>query len=203
MFQLAQVMWCLITHCQPPDGPVPELVSVQPQGSDEASDDDQDEDQGRLEVTRHQPRRGKRVPTVAVAARPRPPSSRTAPSKAKAKQAGRDDKVQGPAVGKKKWTYGNYICHDDVELFKNVDVDLRRLVMRCMMDEPVDRPGMAEIRRTIDEKLYQQWSPNDTDVMEDMEDCYHGISFPTEHPKGRLDRVRSAPTRMAPNGKNN
>ena len=41
MFQLAQVMWCLITHCQPPDGPVPELVSLQPQGSDEASDNDQ------------------------------------------------------------------------------------------------------------------------------------------------------------------
>lgn len=201
MWALAQVMWCLITHCQPPTGPVPELVSVQPPDPDEEPDIGQASKKNIPKVTNMQPcriqpaRATKRVATATPTGAARPPSKRRAPAKAnakaKAKPAKGNDKAQDAEDVRKKWTYGNYICHDDIPVFQNVDPDLRTLVMRCMMDEPADRPGMTEIRKIIDSKLHAQWDPNDTDLKDDMDQCFNNVPPPAAHPKEVLAEVRN------------
>ncbi|KAK3311806.1 hypothetical protein B0H66DRAFT_609065 [Apodospora peruviana] len=64
---------------------------------------------------------------------------------------GRPRKIRPRDAKKKtKWTYGGYLLQ---EQFEHVDMDLRRLVMRCMMDDPADRPEMEEIGAMIEAKL--------------------------------------------------
>ncbi|KAK0725075.1 kinase-like domain-containing protein [Lasiosphaeris hirsuta] len=85
LWGMGLIMWCLITHCVPPYGPLPEAFSE-----------------------------------------PNMPD---------------------------RWSYGVYILNDDIPRFGSVDKDLRKLVMRCLMDDPAHRPSMAEISQAIKAKL--------------------------------------------------
>ena len=64
---------------------------------------------------------------------------------------------------KRKWTYGKYLLRNDIALFSAMDLDLRALVARCLMDEPRDRPEMDEIRAIIDAKLASDWNAAEDD----------------------------------------
>ncbi|KAK0702993.1 kinase-like domain-containing protein [Lasiosphaeria miniovina] len=88
LWQLGQVMWCLISHRVPPSGPIPENV----------------------------------VP----------------------------DGGHGPM----RWTYGKFITRNaPPDVFTDTDLELRNLVVRCMMDDPADRPEMDELERIISEGI--------------------------------------------------
>jgi hypothetical protein len=87
-----------------------------------------------------------------------------------------------------KWTYGLYVCDNDSWPFPYVDKDLRTLVMRCMMDDPADRPEMAEIRRILDDKLSQDWGSDPTGD----EGLFSDPPPPVSHKKEQLDEIRLA-----------
>ncbi|KAK0654785.1 kinase-like domain-containing protein [Cercophora newfieldiana] len=95
LWSIGMVMWCLITGCLPPDGPMPELGP-----------------------TRQPPANGVRR------------SRRVAES-------------QAP----RRWTYGDFLCADpyDRGVDDQEDMQLRTLVMRCLMDDPADRPSLHEL----------------------------------------------------------
>ncbi|KAK3331514.1 hypothetical protein B0H66DRAFT_598995 [Apodospora peruviana] len=80
---------------------------------------------------------------------------------------GRPRKIRPRDAKKKtKWTYGGYLLQ---EQFEHVDMDLRRLVMRCMMDDPADRPEMEEIGAMIEAKLASE-EEEDADEDQAMHD---------------------------------
>lgn len=207
MWAFGQVMWCLITQCHPPEGPIPEKVENIPENP--SPDDDyeigRDVDDGKHDIGRppepprraQPPRRAKKMPTASHVenAKTAKATVRTGPAK-KRKQAiegARTPKHIG-GDGRPKWSYGNYICRDDNERFCKVDPQLRAIVMRCMMDEPRDRPNMSEIRQTIDGKLFGVRDINDPDhakLADDMRCLYHEPSPPEMQPEERLSRVCS------------
>ncbi|KAK3335225.1 kinase-like domain-containing protein [Cercophora scortea] len=49
-----------------------------------------------------------------------------------------------------RWTYGGWL---NSEQFAAIDPDLRKLVVRCMMDDPADRPEMQELQKIIRRKV--------------------------------------------------
>lgn len=93
---------------------------------------------------------------------------------------------------KEFWTYGSFLM--DEERFGNVDIDLRFLVARCMMDKPADRPSMQELQAAIQAKLNQEldldapeiWS--DEDIM-DWSSQFFGMppNMPTWRPQDIQD----------------
>ncbi|KAK4443351.1 hypothetical protein QBC34DRAFT_443402 [Podospora aff. communis PSN243] len=64
----------------------------------------------------------------------------------------RSRRHRGPTPLAKKWTYGRYIVEDN-PLFDHIDLELRTLVMRCMMDNPNDRPGLQEMEAIFDRNV--------------------------------------------------
>jgi hypothetical protein len=57
----------------------------------------------------------------------------------------------------RKWTYGKYIYEGGTAVhYADIDRDLRELVMRCMMDNPADRPEMEVVRGIIKAKISRQ-----------------------------------------------
>jgi hypothetical protein len=68
-----------------------------------------------------------------------------------------------------KWTWGAFLLDTMLSdghtqrLFHDTDVDLRELVMRCMMDDPADRPGMQELERIFEQKLRGRWRGVESD----------------------------------------
>ena len=103
-------MWSLITQHQPPDVPIPEVVTAQPGWTGQGV------------------RRSRK-------------------------------KSFNPPRG---WTYGNLLrkqetCPRRERVIDAVDEDLRTLIMRCMMDNPMDRPDLDELRMVIDAKLKKGW----------------------------------------------
>ncbi|KAL2261801.1 hypothetical protein VTK26DRAFT_3275 [Humicola hyalothermophila] len=170
MWQLAQVMWCLITHFEPPDGPFPQQVDAQhlPDYTEESG------------VAGSSDGNGRATGAGGEGASARRNSRARAGVKRKAEQ-------QEP-----KWSHGTYLCRDDVDIFKNVDIDLRRLVMRCMMDDPADRPEMEEIREILDKKLGEQL---DLDLW-----TQNLPSDPPDHPGSALDAWLNQPVAAQPPG---
>ncbi|KAK4444726.1 kinase-like domain-containing protein [Podospora aff. communis PSN243] len=69
----------------------------------------------------------------------------------------------GPNV---KWTWGGYMLENSRGplLFRQTDMDLRELVMRCMMDDPYDRPEMEELQEIIDRKVRGPWTGTQSDA---------------------------------------
>ncbi|KAK0725909.1 kinase-like domain-containing protein [Lasiosphaeris hirsuta] len=66
------------------------------------------------------------------------------------------------------WTFGAYLLSNpaDHELnanLQNVSLRLRQLIVKCMMNDPDDRPEMGTIRRIIDEELNRNWQGGDSD----------------------------------------
>jgi len=110
LWGIANVMWSLITQHEPPDMPIPELVTAEPGWTGQGV-------------------RRSRTGAFSV-----------------------------PRV----WTYGNLLrkpetCPRRERVIDAVDEDLRTLVMRCMMDDPIDRPDLDELRMVIDAKLKKGW----------------------------------------------
>lgn len=61
-----------------------------------------------------------------------------------------------------KWSYGGYV---NAPRFNHVDEDLRLVIVHLMMNNPADRPTLAELNRIVREKIEGPWpheSDNDT-----------------------------------------
>lgn len=53
-----------------------------------------------------------------------------------------------------KWTYGKFIYEGETAVrYEGIDRELRELVMRCMMDDPADRPEIEVLRGIIRSKI--------------------------------------------------
>jgi len=71
-----------------------------------------------------------------------------------------------------------------------IDVDLCNLVVRCMMDDPADRPEMREMERILYAKVRQQYPRGSTWAEEQTADLFREPRFHMQRSADELGQVR-------------
>ncbi|KAK4443352.1 kinase-like domain-containing protein [Podospora aff. communis PSN243] len=96
----------------------------------------------------------------------------------------------GPA-----WSWGAFMLDTTMadgvtqRMFHGTDLELRELVMRCMMDDPLDRPDMEELQGIFERKLRGPWGGVQSDDRLRGDDQTAALfTGPAREPRIRTDK---------------
>ena len=84
------------------------------------------------------------------------------------------------------WSYGTFLLN---ERYDDVDIDLRELAVKCMMERPADRPRMREIETLIRRKTSDRAWPVDPEQDEWIRDFFAVPDPPVPKPMAQLEDV--------------